>query len=114
LKPGGLTYTTVSAPEKIASGSHRGIVTKIFFDATPLTNIDVPVFNVFRKGANTFWPVQILDQPKWHKPKSDPDAMSKLPPGCESSISSVASRDLSTVPVVCLTSRDGDVRFAVL
>jgi hypothetical protein len=88
----------------------------IYFDPSPLTNVELPVWNVFRVGAG-FHDVSKFRKAPTHntdKPTA-PSVTEKLPVGCDPMVSPVANRALARIPVSCISSNEhvrGDRKLA--
>lgn len=109
-----------AAPQGAAEHFSAQDVSKLYFDPNPLTNVELPVWNVFRVGAQFQYvskfkkaPAHAVDKPKAPSITEN----EKLPVGCDPMVSPVANRVLARIPVSCVSSNEyvrGDRKFAAV
>jgi hypothetical protein len=93
-----------STPQGTAEHFSAKDVSKLYFDPSPLTNVELPVWNVFRVGAQ-FQHVSKFKKAPAHavdKPTA-PSITERLPVGCDPMVSPVANRMLARIPVSCVS-----------
>lgn len=102
-----LSQPVFSGGDVAAAPSAVEDMSQIYFDPHPLTNVELPVWNVFRVGAQFQHVSKFKKAPAHGGDKSRMSPVTeKLPVGCDPMVSPVANRVLARIPVSCVSSND--------
>jgi hypothetical protein len=102
-----LAQPVFSGGDVAATPSGSEDMSRIYFDPHPLTNVELPVWNVFRVGAQFQHLSKFKKAPTHHGDRSKmPPITEKLPVGCDPMVSPVANRVLAQIPISCVSSND--------
>jgi hypothetical protein len=78
-------------------------MSQVYFDPNPLTNVELPVWNVFRVGVGFQHVSKFRKAPAPAGKHKAPVVTEKLPVGCDPMVSPVANRVLAQIPVSCVS-----------